>query len=62
MVGVEVPLGSYHVPFVGYLMLGSGSYSRKVKYPIEMAWYEPTGMASIGRCTPESFKLTLQTD
>ena len=28
-----LPVGLYHVPFVGYRLLGIGSYSPKVGYP-----------------------------
>ena len=39
------PLSSYHVPFVGYLVLVLGVYNHKVGYPEKGVRYEPTGRA-----------------
>ena len=40
---IYLPVRLYHVPFFGYLILGSRSYNHKVGYPKKWVWYEPTG-------------------
>ena len=39
-----LPVGLYHTPFFGYLILGLGSQNHTVGYPKKGVWYEPTGM------------------
>ena len=41
---VAHPLGSYHTPVYGYLLVALGSYNHKVGYPKKGLWYEPTGL------------------
>ena len=43
---IYTPVGLYHTPFLGYLILGLGSQNHKVGYPKERVWYEPTGIYS----------------
>ena len=40
---MALPVGSYHTPFLGYLILRLGSKNHKVGYPKKGVWYEPTG-------------------
>ena len=40
-----MPVGSYQVPYVGYVISGLGSYSNKVGYLDKGIWYEPTDRA-----------------
>ena len=41
-----LPVGLYHTPFFGYLILGLGSQNHRVGYPKKGVWYEPTGRYS----------------
>ena len=43
----NLPVGSYHVPFLGYLILVLGIYNHKVGYRNKGVWYEPTGIRQV---------------
>ena len=38
------PRGLVPYRFLGYLILGLGSYNQNVGYPRKGVWYEPTGL------------------
>ena len=50
-----VPVGSYHAPSFGSLILGIGSLDHKVGYPKKGVWYEPTGRTISWIICPRNF-------